>query len=536
MNLLEKGSYVNLGNLFPGSRAAEQSPVFSQSEPLPGEFEESERLHVALVKIDGIAILSNTILQGIAETLAQLNRLSISPCVVVEAPQTGSRAEISEEVDKLVTAVGEVGHAAARRVDNIFSTNSSGQVQVSQRTLLMRPLRRGQIPVVTTVAYNQDNQKMDVVPASDAMLAITKELAGSNNEPLNPGITQDISLVGQMQKEVSLDRLITIDSAGGIPNETAADGRHVFLNLEQEYDIVKKRLEAKSQDAVSKARLSNLILLQKALRFLPQTSSGLMTTYEEAANVKTTSEDSDASSVGTRRKKSTLIHNLLTDKPAYSSSLPIGRLTREESPGGARPIVYRSSFVKRGMPLAILPDPFRNAWTATSPRLKLTDSRIDLEKLVYLIEDSFGRKLDVEDYLDRVNDRIAGVIVAGDYEGGAILTWETPPDNPQAELVPYLDKFAVLRRSQGAGGVADIVFNAMVRSCFPDGVCWRSRGGNPVNKWYMERSRGTWKLSKAWTMFWTTPDIETDTRRFQDYASVCRGVQPSWADKQKPAD
>jgi amino-acid N-acetyltransferase len=98
-------------------------------------------------------------------------------------------------------------------------------------------------------------------------------------------------------------------------------------------------------------------------------------------------------------------------------------------------------------------------------------------------------------------------------------------------MVPYLDKFAVLKRSQGAGGVADIVFNSMVKDCFPDGVCWRSRRDNPVNKWYFERSRGTWKIPNTnWTMFWTTSNLDVDQQKFSDYESVCKSIEPSWAD------
>jgi amino-acid N-acetyltransferase len=146
--------------------------------------------------------------------------------------------------------------------------------------------------------------------------------------------------------------------------------------------------------------------------------------------------------------------------------------------------------------------------------------------------------------MDRVNGRLAGLIIAGEYEGGAILTWETPPGVPDdgspeslSRMVPYLDKFAVLKRSQGAGGVADMVFNAMVRTCFPTGVCWRSRRGNPVNKWYFERSRGTWKLPDSnWTMFWTTEGVPENEQTFWDYEGVCRHIEPSWTDKQKPAD
>ncbi len=103
--------------------------------------------------------------------------------------------------------------------------------------------------------------------------------------------------------------------------------------------------------------------------------------------------------------------------------------------------------------------------------------------------------------------------------------------------MPYLDKFAVLKKSQGAGGVADIVFNAMVRDCFPGGVCWRSRKNNPVNKWYFERADGSLRLDESnWTMFWTSEESILGGERLPDYMDVCRNVVPSWADKAKAAD
>ena len=512
------------------------SPIFSQSPPVEVEFQEQETLHVALVKIKDVAHLAQETLSGVAETLAQLSRLSISPCVVVES-STYDRGQLGEEVDRLVNAINEFGNIA-RRVDNAL-TITANQARVSHRKLLLRPLQRDKIPVIGNVAYNEEEQRMALIPVNDAMLALTKEFAGLNVKPsLAEDHWGDSSAFKEAQKQLSLDRIITIDSAGGIPNHKAADGRHVFLNLEQEYDIVRLRIQSKGDSAVTKTHLANLDLLNQALQLLPPTSSGLMTTHEEAANHGRAALPShDPSNVGTRRQKNALIHNLLTDKPAYSSSLPMGRITKNEPTGEQIPLPSHSSFVKRGMPITILPNPFEVPWTPDASRLKLTDPRIDLARLVHLIEDSFGRKLDLEDYLRRVNDRIAGVIVAGNYEGGAILTWETPPDALDAEPVPYLDKFAVLKRSQGAGGVADIVFNAMVRSCFPNGVCWRSRKDNPVNKWYFERSRGTWKIPDMnWTMFFTTPGVEVSDRKFKEYESVCRSVKPSWADKKKPAD
>ena len=102
------------------------SPVFSQSAPVEAEFQEQETLHVALVKIRGVEQLVAKTLTGVAETLAQLNRLSVSPCVVVESETAQNRSELSQEIDKLARAINEFGNVA-RRIDNVFSTNNVGQ-------------------------------------------------------------------------------------------------------------------------------------------------------------------------------------------------------------------------------------------------------------------------------------------------------------------------------------------------------------------------------------------------------------------------
>jgi len=238
------GPYVNLGNLFPGSRAAEQSPVFSQSPVVETEFEEEETLHIALVKIRDVASLSEGLLLGIGETLAQLNRLSISPCVIVESVTTAdSRAQVGEDVDSVVAAVNAYSQSVARRVDNVFTTTGATQVRVAQPKLLVRPLRRGQIPVLSTIAFNEDDQRMALVPANESMLAVTREFAGLNvNTPQHSRSTSPA--FEQMRKHIVLDRIITVDSAGGVPNEKSPDGSHVFLNLEQEYEPLKRKLQS----------------------------------------------------------------------------------------------------------------------------------------------------------------------------------------------------------------------------------------------------------------------------------------------------
>jgi amino-acid N-acetyltransferase len=480
-----------------------------------------------------------------------------------------------------------------------------GRTHVTYRNLLMTPLRRGVIPVIAAIGYTDETHRAVPVRADDVVLALTREFAGLkaavHPDEHHEAIAEKLKA---LRSEVSLDRLIILDPLGGIPTTDRPNGYHVFLNLEQEFGPVKQDLLSQSRLPNSIAEkatpalggvtdigrgnpfsrfvelefgspakvpketessmeprtiapdnlihMSNLELTRRVLSMLPPSSSALLTTPEEAANSGRQAGPAFQSiGVGTRRQRNPLIHNLLTDKPVFSSSLPSRRLTQSIS--SAVPTInsvariHPTTFAKRGMSVTIFPNPKDQPWSPCLPGkapLTLEDTRVDLSRLVHLINDSFNRTLDVEAYLKRVNDRIAGVIIAGEYEGGALLTWEMPPgvvddgsEESRLRMVPYLDKFAVLKRAQGSGGVADILFKTMVRDCFPEGVCWRSRRDNPVNKWYFERSRGTWKLPNTnWTMFWTTPDLSKNQQKFSDYEGVCESIVPSWSDNKPVMD
>ncbi|KAM3076834.1 Amino-acid acetyltransferase, mitochondrial [Clarireedia jacksonii] len=514
---------------------------------------------------------------------------------------------VKQQANRVVAAIDNSGKAEARLVDTIIGISEErpdaegpsyleGKAHVTLRDFLITPLRRGVFPVIPPIGYTDNTQMAKPLSANEVVLALTREFAGlSFNSSIDPSTTAIKEQLEALRNMVSLDRLIILDPLGGIPTSDRRNGYHVFLNMEQEYDLAKADLlktggsynmrlsstaslstkeeisgfgagnpisefaerEFGKSNAVSSGEdaavpikvpgttfhLDNLDLARNVLSILPPSSSALITTPEEAANSGRQPEFR-AAGVGTRRQINSLIHNLLTDKPVFSSSLPIGRLGQLEVAEPVSPShqLTPTTFAKHGMTVTTFPNPKLTPWqppTAGTPQIKLTDSRIDLPRLVHLIEDSFNRKLDVQDYLRRVNNRIAGVIIAGEYEGGALLTWELPPGVPddgseesRRRMVPYLDKFAVLKRSQGSGGVADIVFNAMVRDCFPGGVCWRSRKDNPVNKWYFERSRATLKLPGTnWTMFFTTPEQNMDHQTFKDYEAVCSTIEPSWADK-----
>lgn len=535
-----------------------ESPKFVQ-QPVPStSISSGSPLHVALVKIRAPQLLEDHTLNGIAKTLSQLGRLGLVSTVVVDCddgsdtPQRTSnyewRSRVEEQAARVVAAIDACG-TEARLVDNVIGVAEDGydteqqpylkgRVHVTLRELLMTPLRRGLLPIIPSIGHTDTTQTVVPIAASDVVLALTREFAGFRS-PQSPDEHPNVikeHLQG-LRNEVSLDRLILIDPLGGIPASDRKNGYHVFLNMEQEYDLVKQdllrsggiygvkfqqqtpvegisnsslgdevspfhstennpsKLESLplsqidlplKQDSRVRFHLDNLNLVRSTLAILPPSSSALITTPDEAANSGKQPEFK-AAGVGTRRQRNPLIHNLLTDKPAFSSSLPVGRLgpLDKSKPISPSTDLAPTTFAKHGVPVTIFPDPKTTLWQPPLDgisQISLTDPQIDLPRLVHLIEDSFNKKLDVQHYLRRLNNRVAGVIIAGEYEGGALLTWELPPGVPddgseesRKRMVPYLDKFAVLKKSQGSGGVADVLFKSMVRDCFPNGVCWRSR-------------------------------------------------------------
>jgi amino-acid N-acetyltransferase len=610
---------VNLGNLY-------QPTIFTR-EPLPEKkYEEEdgdEPLHLALVKLRQPQALDDRTLGGIALTLSQMAQLGLSTAVVLDcgdqATTSGPLIDgtyekiLREQAARLVAALEEYNEPGALLIEHALGYSNRdndipstvqvrGGVEVKNSFLLYPPIDDGVIPVMLPFAYDNELKKI-AVDADDVVLALIREFAGITGQAVRDTNEHENSIGGNGLDHVErpiLDRIIVLDPLGGIPSENRSDGAHVFVNLEAEYADIKAELHLLTTAAHGSAvtgspmslgtgnpfskfvevevaplpggsppklgnpaplrHLKNLDVVQHALKVLPQTSSGLILTPSEAA---TQAIPDDAR---TTPSKNPLLHNLLTDKPMISSSLPTSPASRFLGSASPNP----ATFLKKGVPLTMIPDPrMTGAWrppSVSNPSIELAqDPRINFPKLEELINDSFRRKLHAKDYLDRIRGRVAGIIIAGDYEGGAICTWETPstllgstmpieashtPDSPY--WIPYLDKFAVLTSSQGSGGVSDIVWAALTRTCFPEGVIWRSRTSNPVNKWYQERSTGTWNLpGDQWTMFWTTngvtrrwdaeewafkDKVEDGLTRWDAYIDVCSGIVPSWADGIKRAD
>ncbi|USP77389.1 hypothetical protein yc1106_04663 [Curvularia clavata] len=593
---------VNLGDLY--------KPTVFTREPLPEEQyqteEKDEPIHLVLVKLRQPQTLDDRVLGDIALTLSQMAQLGLSTAVVLDCDEdvgpftTNVKSEhvnmVRDQALRMVAALEDYNEPGAILVEDALGCTPSardtpdpvqfqGDVQVQHDYLLFPPIDEGVIPVITPSAYDTNLKKVRV-QADDVLLALVREFSGQAEQ----------AEAADGEKPV-LDRIIILDPLGGIPSEKRTDGAHVFVNLEAEYDDIKQELHQlslknarrrdqsktpslgagnpfskffenemaasatleQSNGSAPMRHLKNLEVVRRGLQLLPSSSSGLILTPLEAAR-KAIPDDAR-----TTPSKNPLLHNVLTDKPMTSSSLPTSPTSRFLGSAAPNP----ATFFKKGIPLTMIPDPrIHGPWqppSASNPSIDLAnDPRINFPKLVDLIDDSFRRKLHPENYLDRIHGRVAGIIIAGDYEGGAICTWETPkslqgldlpptssPDSPY--WVPYLDKFAVLTSSQGSGGVSDIVWAALTRTCFPAGVVWRSRTSNPVNKWYQERSNGMWNLpGNQWTMFWTTQGVERGwgkeewgsvnaekrmkMRRWDAYVDVCSGIEPSWADGIKRAD
>lgn len=560
-----------------GSRSIYETPRFVQGSVTTKQAVVDALPHVAVVQFKLPQGVDDATLRGVAKTITQLRALGLLSVIVpdceIDPQDTQWSRCVNQQVYRLAGAIDEFGEPWTSVVDGALTNPPCspadeepylplGGLRVDEDASLLQSLLKGSAVILPPVVQGDDAKSRPINP-SDAVIAVTRYLTGLQLAPPSSE-THSSDSAAKPAKKAFVDRVIILDPHGGIPAKNRWNNAHVFLNLEDELEgarahIISMGLQSASPSnavdvaKVSKSHLENLELIKNTLAILPSTSSALITTPNAAANLQPQQSDEASSmgfvgAVGTRRSHNPLIHNLLTDRPSHSASLPLGRIKPIlwNTDPASNPVMSPTTLAKRGMPVTIYPEPSPTGWTPPKPgqpRLKLTDTCVDLPRLVHLIDDSFNRKLDVQDYLKRVERSLAGIIIAGEYEGGAILTWETPFGLDEETLyqtgrhVPYLDKFAVLKRAQGAGGVADIVFNAMVRDCFPEGVCWRSRKNNPVNKWYFERSRGTMKLADSnWSMFWTTPNVGLQSARLKDYEDVCRNIQPSWADNKHIVD
>lgn len=421
-------------------------------------------LRIAIFKLK-FADLNEQQWSGIQETFTRLIDLGASPLIVfdhdddiIDNFKLNEQALISQG-NRALNSLKSINPRLIRSL--FFSDGVSTHINSLEQILI--PMYQGLVPIVQPIVYGTGTSGQTFLKSDDLLMSLCKALLSTGKQDM-----------------LSIEKIVFVDKLGGIPLIERNQTSHVFINLSQEYsDIISELYIGFLEPPVRDVHIQNLNCMDELLSTINS-----ITSNDEATGIITTPEIISVNS----DELNPIIYNVLTDRPVISSSLP---LAFQRTPQ------LSTSILKRGIDVKVL-DADNYAKDFTLENL-FEDKLVDKSRLFGLIEDSFGRKLDEKNYMERINLKIATIIIVGDYEGGAIITNESH----NGHSVPYLDKFAVAKEFQGLPGLSDIIFKLIVQSN-PDELMWRSRKNNPVNKWYFERSIGsTAQTNSNWKIFYT---------------------------------
>lgn len=431
-----------------------------------------------------------------------LEKLGLTSVIVVELDtwvkgEPSEKTTVTEETMRIVNALEQQGAKARPVLQSVVRLGpKAGEPEVhpdgiripEAHTLLQdlaplrSALRAGEIPVLAPFALDSFCRSVRI-HSNDVLGALAKGMSEAAEHS-----AREASSSSPDEVDLTPLRLMIINREGGVPSYARNGLPHLLVNLTAEHAHINDTFHP-SWKATNPTALQNLTLAHTCLAYMPPSSSAIMVSH---------------------RSPKSLIGNLITNKPQFSSSLPhallqgTGKLTPETP-----------TILRRGLPIRVIN--------------RAAD--IDRDKLTSLLETSFKRTLDSEAFYRRLDERLDFCIVAGDYAGAAIVTKELPlpssssSSNPHTknaattEPITYLDKFAVRPEHQGDGTV-DFLWVALHDESYglglsyaanPNGgkegsgegrdLVWRSRADNPVNKWYFERSTGHVRTGK-WVMFW----------------------------------
>lgn len=455
----------------------------------------------ALVKLQGP--FTDRQLDSITRGLIYLKKLGLVSVIVVEnedlvGGEDGDRAKTVAETMRAVKSLERQGAKARPILSPIARLGPKDEDEVpdgydipeahtfpSDLGLIRSAIQAGDIPVLAPLALDSFCRTVRI-DANDVIGALARGMTETAAELRQQTLQQPDGGHPEFSDEVDLTplRLMVINREGGIPSYARFGLPHLLVNLTSEYGFISETFQNSWRETHPTA-LKNLSLARTCLSYMPPTSSAIFVNH---------------------RSPSSLIGNLVTNKPAVSSSLPHALLQ-----GNRKLTPHTPTLLRRGMDIRVV----RGV------------QNIDRTKMTYLLEKSFGRVLDQEAFYDRLKSRLDFVIIAGDYAGAAIVTTERPQGTdltgePSADPhlpVTYLDKFAVLPSHQGDGTV-DFLWVALHDETYglghpfsvnPNGgkegrgegrdLVWRSRANNPVNKWYFERSTGHVRVGE-WVLFW----------------------------------
>lgn len=451
----------------------------------------------SLVKLQGP--FTDRQLDSIARGMVYLEKLGLVSVIVVENDNlvrgdAGERAAIIEETMRVVTALEKQGAKARPVLGSVVRLGPKPGDEESLAPELVpeahtfpsdlvhirSALKVGEIPVVPPLALDSFYRSVRI-DANDVVAALARGMAEAADKDRQGKAAENVverPVLPDDEVDLTPMRLMIINKEGGVPSYARSGLPHLLVNLTSEYDYIKNTFDPRWK-ATHPSSLSNLALARVCLSYMPPTSSAVMVSH---------------------RSPSSLIANLITNKPAVSSSLPHALLQ-----GNRKLDFHTPTLLRRGLDVRVIRSP----------------ADIDKPKMKALLEQSFRRELDEQAFWARLERSLDFVIVAGDYAGAAIVTTEPCPPGAPAAYAPitYLDKFAVLPSHQGDGTV-DFLWVALHDESYglglpfsanPNGgkegkgegrdLVWRSRADNPVNKWYFERSTGHIRMGD-WVLFW----------------------------------
>ncbi|CCM05193.1 uncharacterized protein FIBRA_07402 [Fibroporia radiculosa] len=489
----------------------------------------------ALVKIQ--SPFTDRQLESIATGIVYLEKLGLVSVIVIENDglpkgEDGERAALVEETMRVVNALEKQGAKARPVLGAVVRLGPKpGDEEFSDQQPFIVPeahtfptdlvhirsaLRAGEIPVLPPFALDSFCRSVRV-DANDVVAALTRGMVEAAVEDDHKGADD----INGFSDEVDLTplRLMIINKEGGVPSYARSGMPHLLVNLDAEFSYIADTFDSQWHSS-HPTSLSNLSLARTCLAYMPPSSSAVMVSH---------------------RSPSSLIANLITNKPAVSSSLPHALLQ-----GNRKLTPHTPTLMRRGLPIRVI--------------RSMAD--IDKQKMKALLEQSFKRTLDERPFWGRLEKHLDYAIIAGDYAGAAIVTRESDTA-PETAPITYLDKFAVLPSHQGDGTV-DFLWVALHDESYglglpfsanPNGgkegkgegcdLVWRSRADNPVNKWYFERSTGHLRMGK-WVLFWCDAEMRLKTTegrrgsaglsylenwehgRLVKWANVIDGIPSSW--------
>ncbi|KXS15295.1 DUF619-domain-containing protein [Gonapodya prolifera JEL478] len=487
-------------------------------------------------RIDNLALvlvetgLPRSELESFATTLVYLQKLGLTTIVVLNEAahstdrigQTYHRSTGKEYRDRALHEAFRVANVLDRSggrgmpiYDGVFQLNEP-HFTPDASLIQVASLESGTSPVTASLSTIHTALRLHQTPILTSLATTT-----SHHVPLSSSISVS-ALAQALVADTRLAdpaRLIIVNSRGGVRTQA---GPLSLVSLEEDYEDIVEEFARRARavtpadnsgniptflpgpglededELLDPTQLRDLQLCKTVLSQLPPTSSAIIAAASASP---------------------TLLYNILTDRPLFSSSLP---------PPSNNLVISDLELTPSEAPTVVR--------TGVKVTTHTSLDTLDLPRLKELLEASFGKTLAADPFWDRLRSCMDCTLLAGDYMGASIMTrepWPADEPVPRGEEmdvisgkhpgVVYLDKFAAHPKAQGSG-VADALWRRMDRM-YGDWL-WRSRADNPVNKWYFDRSDGNFRLPGThWMVFWHGA---RGIPRMRAYAEVCRDIPASF--------